>query len=135
MKTSQEIDEEVASIVFGHKLWTVDEMQAEADKAWKDQPNCRVFLMGFEARQLSFGGFGFKNTVKPYSTSIEAAWDVVERVQGEWCDFTLEASGLCQWTATSPVSTATARTPAMAICLCGIQAFKALREMREKTKA
>jgi hypothetical protein len=59
-----------------------------------------------------------------YSREMGPAWLVVEKLLQHWCDFNLEASG-ANWTATCPVATATAESPALAVCLCGLEAFKA----------
>jgi hypothetical protein len=58
-----------------------------------------------------------------YSRDMGAAWIVVEILLQHWCDFSLEASG-ANWTATCAVATATAESPALAVCLCGLEAFK-----------
>lgn len=120
------LDELIHSKVMGWKLLTVEEMQAEADRVWKEQPNCRTFLRGFEAKELSFGGFGFRNIVKPYSTDIANAWEVAERLaqgggtvtvtndrllDGWYCVFAGSISG---W--------ATEATAELAICRAALKA-------------
>ncbi len=79
LEAGPELDALIAEKVMGVKLLTVEEMQAEADRVWKDQPTCRVFMMGFEARQFDWG-FGFKNAVPAYSSEISAAWEVVRKL-------------------------------------------------------
>lgn len=128
MNVGRELDEMVHQIVFGRKLLTVDEMRAEAERVWKDQPSCCNFLMGFMAFRNEDGSVRFVNTVNSYSTKIGAAWDVVDRIMGsELQDFTLEATEPDRWTAKSLTFVATAETPALAICLVGVQAFKVLK--------
>jgi hypothetical protein len=127
MNAGRELDEMVHQVVMGKKLLTADEMRTEAERVWKGQPSCCNFLMGFMAFWDGDGGVRFVNIVEHYSTKIEAAWDVVNRImRSELQDFTLEATEPDRWTAKSLTFLATAETPALAICLVGVKAFKAL---------
>lgn len=128
MNVGRELDVMVHQVVMGHKLLSEAKMRTEAERVWKDQPSCCNFLMRFMAFRNEDGSVRFENIVKSYSTKIEDAWDVVYRIMGsELRDFTLEATEPDRWTAKSLTFVATAETPALAICLVGVQAFKVLK--------
>jgi len=65
-----------------------------------------------------------------YSDDMNAAWEVVEKLTENWCDFSLERAGK-NWHAVSAVASATAENAAVAICVCGVDSFRWLRKSQE----
>lgn len=90
-----ELDCRVHAEVFGHKLLTQEEMRAEAERVWQDQPDSRTFMMGFYVT----GAGGYFQTVPRYSTDIASAWKVVEEMKKRKWDFQLSV-----WEHTDEVS-------------------------------
>lgn len=74
-----ELDHLIAIHVMKLKLPTEQEMKAEAEEVWKTQPSCRVFMLGFIARELKDGTFKFIPKVSTYSTRIEDAFEVQKK--------------------------------------------------------
>ena len=73
----REVDARIATEVMKGRILTVAEMKADAESVWKEQPSVRHFLIGFTCNP----GEEPVQVFKPYSTSIEAAWEVVEKMR------------------------------------------------------
>jgi hypothetical protein len=106
-EAGRELDALVAERVFG---WT------ECD------PDARPFGAVFEEPGYGRASNGDRRFIPTYSTDIDAAWQVVERVGERCCDFTLERAGSA-WHADFRMGVATATTAPLAICLAALDAF------------
>ena len=81
MQPGREMDALIAEKVFNIKILTEEEMTREAINVWVNQPDCRMFLMGFTAYPDEMGNPECRQNFHEYSTSISAAWKVVEKLQ------------------------------------------------------
>lgn len=75
----RELDLLVAEKVMGLKILTKDEMEAEARNRWEYQPLCRIFF-GFAAYPNPDGTIDVQQKCPQFSTKIEEAWEVRERI-------------------------------------------------------
>lgn len=116
-----DLDRLVAEGVFGTRMLTLEEMQAEAARVWEQQPSCRRFHMGFVAWQDDADEWHYEQIVKPYSTDIAAAWEIVEKLPDS---FTLDRYAGWRATVGDSVSVAAHSAP-LAICLVAIKAIGA----------
>ncbi len=134
---SLEIDERVAREVMGLRFLTYEAMLAIAEVEWETQPHCRHFHAGFTCHSKADRTFSMD--VKPYSTDIAAAWEVVEKITdtdplgGGDCmvriDYQTGAQCVVQIYYPGPPPKrfeikreATADTAPMAICLAALEA-------------
>lgn len=84
MKVSlRELDALVAERVMGRVLPTQEQMIAEAERVWYDQPSAVSFhtLGGFTAYRRNSGAVVCASAVPDYSKDHNAAFEVVARMQ------------------------------------------------------
>lgn len=58
--------------------------------------------------------------IPEFSTSIEAAWLVIENLGDRWTDLSIEKSGL-NWTVTTPIASATETKFPLAVCMAALR--------------
>lgn len=96
LQAGRELDLMVKGNIFGHRILTHGEMKAEAERVWKDQPSCCFF------HGSGMGGFyGFSNGLEEkfeqncatYSTKIEDAWKVVEKMEERHFNLAMNSTG------------------------------------------
>lgn len=117
------LDLEVARNVMDQKILTKEEMVAEAKERWKVQPLCRIFFE-FTAFPNEDGTIAVQQKCPSYSTSIEDAWAVRDRID---CLMRLEGGGpygwACEFLAVQPGQEdviAKAETAPLAICIAAL---------------
>lgn len=122
MKKSREIDKQIAVKVMGFKVVETDDCNG-LDNLWIDK----------------FDEYGSQIELAHYSTRIESAWTVIEKVfsrypgeqhayveRGESC---VGTGYRCQWQLEDDTIVGDwASTPAMAICLAALKAVENLNE-------
>jgi len=132
MKAGREMDALVEHHIFGKKILTHEEMCVEAERVWVRQPACQVFngLGGFYVQRQEDGSIWAEQRLRPRSTSISAAWEVVEKLRSEeesegW-EFTLSSDadewGATFWMGDTFHDSGAANTTPLAICLAALKA-------------
>lgn len=76
MPAGRELDALVAERLFGVRIFTQAEMEAEARRVWADQPRCEWFAMGFYATKLGRDDIECRQEIRHYSTNIAEAWPI-----------------------------------------------------------
>jgi hypothetical protein len=137
LQAGRELDARVAEKVMGRTLPTHEQMVAEALRVWEVQPQCVVFNMGFQAWRIGdeIEVEYTRSLVSEYSTSIEAAWLVVEKrmAAGEFYEAIISSDGvgLSVWRKDAdrewdtPIAIVYAETLPLAICIAALNAMEA----------
>lgn len=146
-KAGRQLDIEIHSKVFRHKLLSLEEMEAEANEVWKTQPLCRVFLKGFTAWDHFDGTFTFTQQCPAYSSDIRAAWTVVEHMATQGFSTNIEWKGsdreypfsaeafMRQWGDGFQTIGHGLGTLPEAICLAALRCCSRLSQMRDASQA
>ena len=127
IEAGPELDALIDEHVFGRRRFTQDEMRAEAEAVWKEQPLCRVFLKGFAAIEhpVIGGPFVFRQVCPHYSADIAAAWRVVDKMRehGYWFGFDNVDDVASAWFEQRELAYGNAATAPHAICLAALAAI------------
>ncbi len=75
----RELDAWIYEHVFGERIFGEAEMLFEARSVWETQPQCRSFMMGFDAIDGP-NGIQFRQSIPRYSTDPAAAMLVLEKL-------------------------------------------------------
>lgn len=106
----------------------LDALVAEKVMWWHkyedSNPKATIRTIGdTEDHKCKFCGSFEGHDIKPYSTSIEAAWEVVEKLieSDDWVDFSLEYEPTFKWSANEIIY---GETAPHAICLAALRAVE-----------
>lgn len=72
---------DVECVVFGKKRLTEDEMRAEAEKVWKEQPSVMFFWAGFQAHRDSNGRVTFAQDARNFLGDPSQDYEVLQHVR------------------------------------------------------
>lgn len=104
MPAGPALDALVAERVMGLRILTREEMEAEAQRVWPEQPKCRRFFLGFDAWRGPDGEIATRQHIPDYSTDPGTAWRVVEKLSAKcwWKLSTPFERGLPCWAGLTP---------------------------------
>lgn len=82
--TGSQLEQLVAQVIFKTPMLSVEEMKAEAERAWKTQPGCHFFgLSGFMAAKDKEGKTCVRQNIPEYSSDHAAQRQLVKKLIAE----------------------------------------------------